>query len=211
VLRPTFSPIRITNCRVTVDAPTLPVFLTGFITSESAFWAQLSAAATARALPVAVARWAAQKHLVPGLALGAAKRLHRGITLRDETRLACASWSRGASSSTDATVAGGPISRGLGRPQVVNGRAVERRCTRKSTGQSCTSKQVDREEVFATAGAVGPSPLGRPTSMVSAGHRLQVPRQPDSQGSEGQRGVSRRGRRKHRKITHIQVRMSQRL
>jgi sorbitol/mannitol transport system permease protein len=54
-------------------APTLPVFLVGFITSEGQFWAQLSAAATVCAVPVIIAGWLAQKRLVRGLTLGAVK------------------------------------------------------------------------------------------------------------------------------------------
>lgn len=54
-------------------APTLPVFLVGFITSEGQFWAQLSAAATICAVPVIAAGWIAQDKLVRGLTLGAVK------------------------------------------------------------------------------------------------------------------------------------------
>lgn len=54
-------------------AATVPVFLTGFITSEGLFLARLSAAATMAALPVILAGWAAQKWLVRGLSLGAVK------------------------------------------------------------------------------------------------------------------------------------------
>jgi sorbitol/mannitol transport system permease protein len=57
----------------TSDAATLPVFLTGFITSQGAFWAQLDAAATLCAIPVVIAGWVAQKQLVRGLSLGAVK------------------------------------------------------------------------------------------------------------------------------------------
>ncbi|GAB4000518.1 carbohydrate ABC transporter permease [Glycomyces albus] len=55
------------------QAATVPVFLTGFITSEGLFLARLSAAATMAALPVILAGWAAQKWLVRGLTLGAVK------------------------------------------------------------------------------------------------------------------------------------------
>ncbi len=55
------------------QAPTVPVFLVGFITSEGLFWARLSAASTMAALPVILAGWAAQKWLVRGLSLGAVK------------------------------------------------------------------------------------------------------------------------------------------
>ncbi|WP_100447290.1 carbohydrate ABC transporter permease [Glycomyces xiaoerkulensis] len=54
-------------------AATVPVFLTGFITSEGLFLARLSAAATMAALPVILAGWFAQKWLVRGLTLGAVK------------------------------------------------------------------------------------------------------------------------------------------
>lgn len=55
------------------QAATVPVFLTGFITSEGLFLARLSAAATMAALPVILAGWIAQKWLVRGLTLGAVK------------------------------------------------------------------------------------------------------------------------------------------
>ncbi|MCD0442585.1 carbohydrate ABC transporter permease [Glycomyces sp. A-F 0318] len=54
-------------------AATVPVFLTGFITSEGLFLARLSAAATMAALPVILAGWIAQKWLVRGLTMGAVK------------------------------------------------------------------------------------------------------------------------------------------
>nr|WP_234401789.1 carbohydrate ABC transporter permease [Thermobifida halotolerans] len=54
-------------------AATVPVFLTGFVTSEGLFLARLSAAATMAALPVILAGWIAQKWLVRGLTLGAVK------------------------------------------------------------------------------------------------------------------------------------------
>jgi sorbitol/mannitol transport system permease protein len=56
-----------------VRAQTVPVFLVGFITSEGAFWARLSAAATLAAVPVLLAGWIAQRQLVRGLTLGAIK------------------------------------------------------------------------------------------------------------------------------------------
>jgi sorbitol/mannitol transport system permease protein len=56
-----------------VRAQTVPVFLVGFITSEGAFWARLSAAATLAAIPVLLAGWIAQRQLVRGLTLGAIK------------------------------------------------------------------------------------------------------------------------------------------
>src|SRR5262245_28942707 len=56
-----------------VRAGTVPVYLVGFITSEGAFWARLSAAATLAAIPVLLAGWIAQRQLVRGLTLGAIK------------------------------------------------------------------------------------------------------------------------------------------
>jgi sorbitol/mannitol transport system permease protein len=54
-------------------ATTSPVFLTGFITSEGLFLAQLCAAALVVSLPVLIAGFAAQDKLVQGLSLGAVK------------------------------------------------------------------------------------------------------------------------------------------
>jgi sorbitol/mannitol transport system permease protein len=54
-------------------ATTSPVFLTGFITSEGLFLAQLCAAAMIVSLPVLIAGFAAQDKLVQGLSLGAVK------------------------------------------------------------------------------------------------------------------------------------------
>lgn len=54
-------------------ASTSPVFLTGFITSQGLFLAQLCAAALAISLPVLAAGFAAQDKLVQGLTLGAVK------------------------------------------------------------------------------------------------------------------------------------------
>jgi sorbitol/mannitol transport system permease protein len=56
-----------------VRAQTVPVYLVGFITSEGAFWARLSAAATLAAVPVLLCGWVAQRYLVRGLTLGAIK------------------------------------------------------------------------------------------------------------------------------------------
>jgi sorbitol/mannitol transport system permease protein len=56
-----------------VRAQTVPVYLVGFITSEGAFWARLSAAATLAAIPVLLCGWVAQRYLVRGLTLGAIK------------------------------------------------------------------------------------------------------------------------------------------
>jgi sorbitol/mannitol transport system permease protein len=49
------------------------VFLTGFITSEGLFVAQLAAAAVMASLPIVVVGWAAQRQLVRGLSMGAVK------------------------------------------------------------------------------------------------------------------------------------------
>jgi sorbitol/mannitol transport system permease protein len=54
-------------------ATTSPVFLTGFITSEGLFLAQLCAAALIVSLPVLMAGFATQDKLVQGLSLGAVK------------------------------------------------------------------------------------------------------------------------------------------
>jgi sorbitol/mannitol transport system permease protein len=54
-------------------ATTAPVFLTGFVTSQGLFLAQVCAAATVISLPVLAAGFAAQDKLVQGLSLGAVK------------------------------------------------------------------------------------------------------------------------------------------
>ena len=54
-------------------AQTAPVFLTGFVTSQGLFLAQLCAAAFVVSLPVLVAGFAAQDKLVQGLSMGAVK------------------------------------------------------------------------------------------------------------------------------------------
>lgn len=56
-----------------ITAPTVPVFLVGFITSEGLYWASLSAATTLAVLPVVVVGWVAQRQLVRGLSMGALK------------------------------------------------------------------------------------------------------------------------------------------
>ncbi|MGP3984515.1 carbohydrate ABC transporter permease [Streptomyces sp. KR80] len=56
-----------------VTAQTAPVFLTGFVTSQGLFLAQLCAASTVISLPVLAAGFAAQDKLVQGLSLGAVK------------------------------------------------------------------------------------------------------------------------------------------
>ncbi len=54
-------------------AQTAPVFLTGFVTSQGLFLAQVCAAAVIVSLPVLIAGFAAQDKLVQGLSLGAVK------------------------------------------------------------------------------------------------------------------------------------------
>jgi sorbitol/mannitol transport system permease protein len=56
-----------------VAAETAPVFLTGFITSQGLFLAQVCAASVVISLPVLAAGFAAQDKLVQGLSLGAVK------------------------------------------------------------------------------------------------------------------------------------------
>ena len=56
-----------------VVAPTSPIFLVGFISSQGLFLAKLCAAATLVSLPVLIAGFAAQDKLVRGLSLGAVK------------------------------------------------------------------------------------------------------------------------------------------
>ncbi|MEE1940679.1 carbohydrate ABC transporter permease [Streptomyces sp. TRM 70361] len=56
-----------------VTAQTAPVFLTGFITSQGLFLAQVCAASVVISLPVLAAGFAAQDKLVQGLSLGAVK------------------------------------------------------------------------------------------------------------------------------------------
>jgi sorbitol/mannitol transport system permease protein len=55
------------------DAGTLPVFISGFQTSEGLFWAKMSAASTLAVAPVILAGWLAQRSLVRGLTFGAVK------------------------------------------------------------------------------------------------------------------------------------------
>jgi sorbitol/mannitol transport system permease protein len=54
-------------------AETAPVFLTGFVTSQGLFLAQVCAASFVVSLPVLIAGFAAQDKLVQGLSLGAVK------------------------------------------------------------------------------------------------------------------------------------------
>jgi len=56
-----------------VNAATLPVFISGFMTSEGLFWAKMSAASTMAVAPVIIAGWMAQRSLVRGLTFGAVK------------------------------------------------------------------------------------------------------------------------------------------
>jgi len=56
-----------------VHAQTVPLYLTGFISTQGLFWAKLSAASVLATLPVLVAGLLAQKQLVRGLSLGAIK------------------------------------------------------------------------------------------------------------------------------------------
>jgi sorbitol/mannitol transport system permease protein len=56
-----------------VNAQTMPVALTGFMSGQGLFWAQLSAASVLAALPVVIAGWIAQNKLVRGLSFGAIK------------------------------------------------------------------------------------------------------------------------------------------
>jgi sorbitol/mannitol transport system permease protein len=54
-------------------ASTAPVFLTGFVTSQGLFLAQVCAASIVISLPVLAAGFAAQDKLVQGLSMGAVK------------------------------------------------------------------------------------------------------------------------------------------
>lgn len=56
-----------------VNAQTMPVFLTGFMSGQGLYWAQLSAASVLAALPVVICGWVAQNKLVRGLSFGAIK------------------------------------------------------------------------------------------------------------------------------------------
>jgi sorbitol/mannitol transport system permease protein len=55
------------------NSGTLPVFISGFMTSEGLFWAKMSAASTLAVAPVILAGWFAQRSLVRGLTFGAVK------------------------------------------------------------------------------------------------------------------------------------------
>ena len=52
---------------------TLPVYISGYMTSEGLFWAKMSAASTVAIAPVVLAGWLAQRSLVRGLTFGAVK------------------------------------------------------------------------------------------------------------------------------------------
>jgi sorbitol/mannitol transport system permease protein len=56
-----------------VNAATLPVFISSFMTSEGLFFAKMSAASTLAVAPVILAGWLAQRSLVRGLTFGAVK------------------------------------------------------------------------------------------------------------------------------------------
>jgi sorbitol/mannitol transport system permease protein len=56
-----------------VNSGTLPVYISGFMTSEGLFWAKMSAASTVAVAPVVLAGWLAQRSLVRGLTFGAVK------------------------------------------------------------------------------------------------------------------------------------------
>ncbi|MGX7695109.1 carbohydrate ABC transporter permease [Gordonia polyisoprenivorans] len=56
-----------------VNGQTMPVFLTGFMSGQGLYWAQLSAASVLAALPVVICGWIAQNKLVRGLSFGAIK------------------------------------------------------------------------------------------------------------------------------------------
>jgi sorbitol/mannitol transport system permease protein len=55
------------------NSGTLPVFISGFMTSEGLFWAKMSAASSLAVAPVILAGWLAQRSLVRGLTFGAVK------------------------------------------------------------------------------------------------------------------------------------------
>jgi sorbitol/mannitol transport system permease protein len=55
------------------NSGTLPVYISGYMTSEGLFWAKMSAASTVAIAPVVIAGWLAQRSLVRGLTFGAVK------------------------------------------------------------------------------------------------------------------------------------------
>jgi sorbitol/mannitol transport system permease protein len=56
-----------------VDAQTIPIWVTANVSTRGQFLAKLSAASTLATLPVVVAGWVAQKRMIRGLAMGAVK------------------------------------------------------------------------------------------------------------------------------------------
>ena len=57
----------------TVDAQTIPIWVTANVSTRGQFLAKLSAASTLATLPVVIAGWVAQKRMIRGLAMGAVK------------------------------------------------------------------------------------------------------------------------------------------
>jgi sorbitol/mannitol transport system permease protein len=57
----------------TVDAQTIPIWVTANVSTRGQFLAKLSAASTLAILPVVIAGWVAQKRMIRGLAMGAVK------------------------------------------------------------------------------------------------------------------------------------------
>ena len=57
----------------TVDAQTVPIWVTSFVSTRGNFIAKLSAASTLASVPVVIAGWIAQKRMIRGLAMGAIK------------------------------------------------------------------------------------------------------------------------------------------
>lgn len=55
------------------DASTVPIWVTGNVSTRGNFLAKLSAASTLATLPVVLAGWVAQKRMIRGLAMGAIK------------------------------------------------------------------------------------------------------------------------------------------
>lgn len=55
------------------DASTVPIWVTGNVSTRGNFLAKLSAASTLATIPVVVAGWIAQKRMIRGLAMGAIK------------------------------------------------------------------------------------------------------------------------------------------
>jgi len=55
------------------DAPTIPVFVSSYMTSEGLFWARMSMALSLAIVVPVLLGWAAQRQLIRGLTLGAVK------------------------------------------------------------------------------------------------------------------------------------------